>query len=140
MGGDGSRCARQPVRDDVELVGVGSLVTVAADRGGGNPDHYAVTLNAVTFDGTDDIAQAVGRGSPGQGGAISAVVEASGKAGDGVGNSEVEAGGERVGELPGLGAGVESPLLQPAGVGGAGGVGIGVGGGAIGVDAIAFVG
>ena len=87
---------------------------------------------AVAVDEAGDVADAVGCGRPGQ---VGGGVVAGGVVVDGVGNAEFEAGLEHVGEAPGLGGGVEDPLLQACG-----GLrsGVGVEGGAAGV-AVAFV-
>jgi hypothetical protein len=119
----------QIVGDGYEAVGVCALIAVAADSGGDAVDCGF----AVLVDAAGDVADAVGRGRPGK---FSGGIVAGGVIVDGVGNAEFKAGLECVGKVPGLGRGVEDPLLD-AGGGLRGGVGVesGVAG-----ELVAFVG
>ena len=127
MGGQG--CALQVVDDGHESVGIGAGVTAAADGGGDGPDGHG----AVEIDRAGEVAQAVGGGRPGIAGGG---VGAGGIAGNGVCRADVEAAGERVGQFPLAGGGVEDPLLE-AGEGLCGGVGVDIAGAG---EAVAFIG
>ena len=110
------------VDDGDEAVGIGSLVSAAAD-GGGDAVDYDV---AEDISRAGDVADAVGCGRPGKsgGGVVAGWVVI-----DGVGNAEFEASLQCIGEVPGLCGGVEDPLLNTCG--GLGG-GVSVEGGAAG--------
>ena len=87
------------------MVGVGAYVAVAADSGGYGPECD----EAVAVDVAGEVADAAGCGRPGK---VGGWVNAGRITGNGVRYAEIEAGLKGVGEVPGVGCGVEDPLLQ----------------------------
>src|ERR1700735_1351585 len=98
----------QLVGNNVKLVGIRSSIAIAADGGRDGPDDYVEALDAITLDCSDDVAQAIGRGSPGQTGAIGTAVISGGIATRyTVWNPQVQARPQRVRQLPRICARVE---------------------------------
>ncbi len=105
FGGFGGVGVVDVVDDGDEAVGIGALISVAADGGGDAVEDDV----AEDIDGAGDVPDAVGCGRPRKvcGGVVAGRIVL-----DGVGNAEFETSLEDVGEAPGFGGGVEDPLLN----------------------------
>src|ERR1700722_19562538 len=105
VGGLGGVGVGDVVDDGYEVVSVCSDVSCTADGGGDAvEDDVAEDINRA-----GDVAYAVGCWRPGK---VGGGVVAGGVVLDGVGSAEVESTLQGVGEAPGLGGGVEDPLLN----------------------------